>query len=96
MNEFYGFEFELFNDKLSDSIVVSDELINTISEDKYSVGDIPIVVKCTFCNQYMRLNGKIPGKAEIGEFVCERCGNRIPQLHVFKKLSEEVRLGVTG
>lgn len=92
MNTFYGFEFNLNDDELSDSIVVSDEKMNAIPKDRYSVGDIPMVVKCTSCNKYMRLEGKVDDNVDVGEFVCDCCGKRIPQRRVFEKIADEIEI----
>lgn len=90
MNMFYGFEYDFDGEKLSDSKVVSDEFMHAIPKEKYSVGDVPIVVKCTNCNEHMVLNGREEGVATVGEFVCECCGRHIWQYYVFKKMGEEV------
>ncbi len=91
MNMFYGFEFEFDGEKLSGPEVVSDEFIYAIPPEKYSVGVIPIVVKCTHCNEHMLLKGREENVAEVGEFVCESCGRRIWQYYVFKKIGEDVK-----
>lgn len=91
MNMFYGFEFEFDGEKLNDPVVVSDEFVHAIPPEKYSVGVVPMVVKCTHCNEYMLLRGREENVAEVGEFVCESCGRRIWQYYVFKKIEKDLK-----
>lgn len=91
MNEFYGFKFDFDNGNLSDSSTISDVAISTIPHDRYSVGDVPMVVKCAECDEYMVLNDREDGNTMVGEFVCPKCGQSISQFDVFAKMSDEVR-----
>jgi Zn finger protein HypA/HybF involved in hydrogenase expression len=91
MNEFYGFTYEFDGETVGDSIVTDEATIKAIPEDRYSVGDVPMVVKCLECNEYMVLNDKEPGDALVGEFVCPTCGRSISQFDIFSKMSDEVR-----
>lgn len=89
MNKFYGFRYDYNNGALSDSIVTDEDTMNAIPGDRHSVGDVPIVVRCMECDEYMVLNDKEAGNPLVGEFVCPTCGRSISQYDVFTKMSEE-------
>jgi hypothetical protein len=91
MNMFYGFTYEFDGKFVGDAITTDENTIKAIPTDRHSVGDVPIVVKCLECNEYMVLNGKEPGNAVVGEFVCPTCGRSISQYDVFTKMAEEAR-----
>lgn len=90
MNRFYGFTYEFSDGKLSDAITTDEETIKSIPEDRYSVGDIPMVVKCVDCGEYMILTDKEHGNPYVGKFVCSTCKRSIDQYDIFLKMSDEV------
>lgn len=89
MNYFYGFTYEFSDGKLSDSIVTDEATIKSIPEDRYSVGVIPIVVKCVECGEYMILTNKEDHNSYVGKFVCPVCKRSIDQYDIFLKMSDE-------
>ena len=89
MNKFYGFMYEFNGETVGDSIATDEVAIKAIPTDRHSVGDVPIVVRCLECNEYMILKDKEPGNAMVGEFVCPTCGRSISQYDIFTKMGEE-------
>ncbi len=91
MNMFYGFTYEFDGEIVGDAITTDEATIKSIPEDRHSVSDVPIVVKCLECSEYMVLNDREPGNAMVGEFVCPTCGRSISQYDVFVRMAEEVK-----
>ncbi len=89
MNRFYGFTYEFLDGKLSNAITTDEETIKSIPEERHSVGDIPMVVKCVDCGEYMILANKEEGNPYVGKFVCPTCKRSIDQYDIFLKISDE-------
>lgn len=82
------FMFEYDGDCLSDSEIIFEDELSSIQDKKKNFDSIPLIVKCTTCNELMNYKNK-SGIVMEGYYKCSICKCKLDEEELYLKLNDE-------
>lgn len=87
-----GSGFEFYYNPASRYLSVSKEIskseVDAIDLKCRNNDDIPLIVRCKRCNQYMQFQEGVKDELD-GKWVCQACGAKVNEITIYNQLERE-------